>query len=73
MPLGRDVVLTVRVGGAIVSVRVTGLVCTGEPESCTEKVIDEFVTVTVGVPEITPVAAANDSPVGNAPLVMLQE
>ena len=61
-----------RVAGAMVSVRVTGLVCTGEPESWTEKVIDEFVTVTVGVPEITPVAAANDSPVGNAPLVMLQ-
>jgi hypothetical protein len=62
-----------RVAGAIVSVNATVLVCTGEPESLTAKVIDELKTAAVGVPEITPVAAARDNPAGRLPAETLHE
>ena len=73
MALGKDAVLMASAAGAIVSANVTVLICAGDPESCTAKAIDEPDTAVAGVPEITPVEAANDSPAGSAPLVMLQE
>jgi hypothetical protein len=74
VPFGNEVVL-IDTGGmlaAIVSVNTTDWVWAGVPESATEKVIDELLTAAVGVPEMTPVAAAKVRPAGNAPLVIRQ-
>ena len=73
VPLGREVVLIARVGAAMLAVSVTVLVCTGDPESCTLKVREAPLTTAVGVPEITPVAAARESPAGKVPAVMVHE
>ena len=43
------------------------------PESVTAKLMDELLTAVVGLPEMTPVAAASVKPAGNAPLVIRQE
>ncbi len=69
-PLGKVVVVIVRVGtaAATVSVRLVVLVWTGLPESVTVKVIGA-VAVAVGVPVIAPVKAFNCKPAGSAPLV----
>ena len=72
MAFGNDVVLMASAAGLTVSVRVTLLVCTGDAESRTAKVIDEPDTAAVGVPDITPVEAARTRPAGNVPPVMLQ-
>jgi hypothetical protein len=68
-PLGKEVVVIVKVAGAIVSVRFTVFVCFGLPESCTWNVSGELLTAAVGVPVMAPVEAFNDSPAGRVPLV----
>ena len=61
-----------RGGVATVSNNVTDCVCVGVLESVTEKLRDELLTAAVGVPEMTPVAAARVRPAGKAPLVIRQ-
>ena len=53
--------------GAIVSGSAMFALCTGELVSVTWKVSEAAVTVTVGVPEIAPVAAFSFRPAGNVP------
>jgi len=69
-PLGREVVVmaTAVVPAAMVSDRITVWVCAGDAESVTFRPIEALVAAAVGVPEITPVVADNDSPAGSAPL-----
>jgi len=74
VPFGSEVVVIDRGGVllATVSDRPTDWVCAGVPESVTEIVTDEPLTAAVGVPEMTPVAAARANPAGRAPLVIRQ-
>ena len=60
------------VAEAMVIARVADRVCAGLLESFAWNVTESFVTAAVGVPEITPVDAARDSPAGRAPLVIDQ-
>jgi len=77
VPFGSDAVV-IDSGGALlpdaatVSGKATDWVCAGVPESVTEKVMDAPATAAVGVPEMTPVAAARVRPAGKAPLVIRQ-
>jgi hypothetical protein len=57
---------------AMVSVRVRVALSAGELESVTRKVSDLFVTTTVGVPLICPVAVFRVRPFGSVPAVSAQ-
>jgi hypothetical protein len=74
VPLGSEVVVIDRGGVLFATVRdrPTAWVCAGVPESVTEKLMDAPLTAAVGVPEMTPVAAASVKPAGRAPLVIRQ-
>ena len=71
MPFGKEVVVinTDEVLLAIVSDRTTDWVCAGVPESVIENPTAALLTAAVGVPEMTPVAAASVRPAGSVPLV----
>lgn len=56
----------------IATASVTDLLCTGLLASVTVKVSEVAEAVAVGVPVIAPVAAFNESPPGNVPLVRAQ-
>ena len=58
---------------AIVSVRLTDLLCTGMLESVTVNVSAVALAAAVGVPLIAPVAAFKVRPAGSVPLVRLHE
>jgi hypothetical protein len=69
-----SVALIVNAGGAAVATTIescTDLVCAGLPASVTVAV-KLVVPLAVGVPEITPVAAASDRPAGRLPVVIDQ-
>ena len=68
-PLASDVVVIVRIGGAMVNVRLALAVCAGEPESLTLKVSGVALTAAVGVPLISPVDALRAMPLGSVPEV----
>jgi hypothetical protein len=53
--------------GLTVSASATVLVCAGDPEAATAKLTAALLVAVVGVPEMTPVVADKDSPVGSAP------
>ena len=73
VPPFSDVVVMVRMGGAMVNVRLeVCAVCAGDPESVTLKVSGVALTATLGVPLISPLAALSDSPEGNVPAVNCQ-
>ena len=67
-PAAREVVVIASAagaGGAIVIVSAADFVRAGVLESVTVTVTGLAVTAAVGVPEITPVAAATDNPAGS--------
>jgi len=65
VPLGREVVVIVRVDEAMVSDKVAVAVCCGVPESFTVTTTLAFATAVVGVPVIVPFDALIESPAGN--------
>ena len=60
------------VAGAIVSVKLTDLVCAGLPESVALKVSGVLLTAADGVPVMAPVEALRLKPAGKVPLVIDQ-
>jgi hypothetical protein len=71
-PFGSEVVVTFKVAAAMVKVRFTVALCTGDPESTILNVTARPVTGAVGVPLTTPVDEFSESPLGSVPEVMLQ-
>lgn len=71
-PLLSEVVVMVSGGGAMVSVRLTLALCTGEPESVTLKVSGVALITELGVPLINPEDAVSDNPAGSVPAVNCQ-
>jgi hypothetical protein len=53
--------------GLTVSASATVLDCAGVPEAATAKLIEALVVAVVGVPDMMPVVADKDSPVGSVP------
>jgi hypothetical protein len=68
-PLASDAVVIVKVAGAIVRLRLTFVVCAGEPASVTLNASAVALAAAVGVPPITPVEEFSVKPPGNVPEV----